>query len=233
MDIRLPFKETRLATAHKVRDFATRIGHRKFAEAMEIGIGRIEKEMAPRECKECKEVAPEICKKCGKHKNTKQSSTRQNGRQGGIGAGQHSSSSSHSSSFVFDRTQEEVNPDGYFDQEEDALSNKSRKNNSSHPNPKSHAPKFSFKRGLFPYVRDMVEHTLQGEVNKRVQERMANNPPPTQQLQERERGRVRHRPGDRRHTPTEMPHPERLPFPTHREEGGWAIPIYDDDEPRE
>jgi hypothetical protein len=51
MDTRLPFKRDRLAIAHHVQGFASKIGLTKLADAIEVGICRIEKELAPRRCK--------------------------------------------------------------------------------------------------------------------------------------------------------------------------------------
>jgi hypothetical protein len=53
MDVRLPLKRTRLATAYKVLSFANKFGHTKLAYAMEVAISRIKNELKPRPCGQC------------------------------------------------------------------------------------------------------------------------------------------------------------------------------------
>jgi hypothetical protein len=47
-DIRLPFPKARIAAARRMQGLANSIGHTGFADAMDIGIERIEREMKPR-----------------------------------------------------------------------------------------------------------------------------------------------------------------------------------------
>jgi hypothetical protein len=63
MDARLPFKKTRLATAHKVHSLASKVGSFKLADAIELGIRRIEREMAPKECNKCTKLNKNTDKK--------------------------------------------------------------------------------------------------------------------------------------------------------------------------
>jgi hypothetical protein len=195
MDIRLPFKKTRLVTAHKVHGIATKIGHTTLANALEVGIERIEKELVPKECK-----------KCAKLKNTEKQTGLQDTHSAASGHDQHSLTSNHH--------KQNNNEDGGFAYERDNkvegstpwqhppilkhidrpnlesrwLQKESRTGSSKEfpiektqrfvPEPQGHGPKISFRKGirkgLIDYVRHIVAHELEQEVDKRVQERLGS-----------------------------------------------------------